>query len=182
MQSIPRNTRFLSTPSARRATGRPAGRLPHPQISIHALREEGDPTVPPLAIDDGQFLSTPSARRATPSGAGRKPSKNISIHALREEGDIDELREIAVEEDFYPRPPRGGRRVPSALDARQREFLSTPSARRATTGGQMASPAHGNFYPRPPRGGRREPESRFCCCRKFLSTPSARRATCLPCF
>ena len=101
---------FLSTPSARRATGRPAGRLPHPQISIHALREEGDPTVPPLAIDDGQFLSTPSARRATPSGAGRKPSKNISIHALREEGDIDELREIAVEEDFYPRPPRGGRR------------------------------------------------------------------------
>ena len=80
------------------------------KISIHALREEGDPTVPPLAIDDGQFLSTPSARRATPSGAGRKPSKNISIHALREEGDIDELREIAVEEDFYPRPPRGGRR------------------------------------------------------------------------
>ena len=177
MQSIPRNTRFLSTPSARRATGRPAGRLPHPQISIHALREEGDPTVPPLAIDDGQFLSTPSARRATPSGAGRKPSKNISIHALREEGDIDELREIAVEEDFYPRPPRGGRLVYHfqhprlvliSIHALREEgdphtrhdthtrtlFLSTPSARRATA---LIYP-QGGFGP-------------------FLSTPSARRAT-----
>ena len=80
--------KFLSTPSARRATFKPE------QSSVL----------------QGLFLSTPSARRATPSGAGRKPSKNISIHALREEGDIDELREIAVEEDFYPRPPRGGRR------------------------------------------------------------------------
>ena len=38
------------------------------QISIHALREEGDT-----------------------GGAGRRPSKNISIHALREEGDIPSL-------------------------------------------------------------------------------------------
>ena len=57
-------TAFLSTPSARRAThfvlrsGLPA------QISIHALREEGDPFPGP--------------------GCSRS---SISIHALREEGD-----------------------------------------------------------------------------------------------
>ena len=81
---------FLSTPSARRATGgvigivgklldfypRPprGGRLTGehmtgtvPDISIHALREEGD--FPPwwLAPPSRSFLSTPSARRATVS-------------------------------------------------------------------------------------------------------------------
>ena len=33
----------------------------------------------------------------------------ISIHALREEGDESEAEVIANVEDFYPRPPRGGR-------------------------------------------------------------------------
>ena len=56
------------------------------------------------------FLSTPSARRATPrcllSGYGFR----ISIHALREEGDVHNLSPFRFEMDFYPRPPRGGRR------------------------------------------------------------------------
>ena len=34
--------------------------------------------------------------------------------------------------NFYPRPPRGGRRYKTALKLRKVEFLSTPSARRAT--------------------------------------------------
>ena len=34
---------FLSTPSARRATNDFAQRIPVLEISIHALREEGDP-------------------------------------------------------------------------------------------------------------------------------------------
>ena len=34
------------------------------------------------------------------------------------------------------------------------EFLSTPSARRATSGGASKQAAHHHFYPRPPRGGR----------------------------
>ena len=34
-------------------------------ISIHALREEGDPVDDPTLISDMKFLSTPSARRAT---------------------------------------------------------------------------------------------------------------------
>ena len=33
---------FLSTPSARRATPAPQPEQPTPEISIHALREEGD--------------------------------------------------------------------------------------------------------------------------------------------
>ena len=57
------------------------------------------------------FLSTPSARRATTGGAGRKPTKNISIHALREEGDILMLILLWITCYFYPRPPRGGRRL-----------------------------------------------------------------------
>ena len=58
------------------------------QISIHALREEGDA----LALDLGAQVV------------------EISIHALREEGDL--------------RPP--------FLRHRWSQFLSTPSARRAT--------------------------------------------------
>ena len=79
-------------------------------------------------------------------------------------------------------------------------FLSTPSARRATTTlvGEMS--AHSDFYPRPPRGGRLHQEGAgsgrctisihalreegdgpltcaFDISSQFLSTPSARRAT-----
>ena len=56
--------KFLSTPSARRATG---GIVP------------GDITV--------KFLSTPSARRATIFTRSKITNTAISIHALREEGD-----------------------------------------------------------------------------------------------
>ena len=34
----------------------------------------------------------------------------ISIHALREEGDYAAETVVDGPEDFYPRPPRGGRR------------------------------------------------------------------------
>ena len=36
----------------------------------------------------------------------------ISIHALREEGDQPGKPAALVLSDFYPRPPRGGRRLP----------------------------------------------------------------------
>ena len=35
---------------------------------------------------------------------------------------------------FYPRPPRGGRPVKAKCQDPSQEFLSTPSARRATAG------------------------------------------------
>ena len=81
------STKFLSTPSARRATDYRLVRLAKFDISIHALREEGDAVAVCRQLLTERFLSTPSARRAMVGGAGRKPSKDISIHALREEGD-----------------------------------------------------------------------------------------------
>ena len=103
-------------------------------ISIHALREEGDRSTTPFWASPMKFLSTPSARRATLVYGRQRRGKLISIHALREEGDdfvfgllaagdvisIHALREEGDEEDmeiiyckldFYPRPPRGGRRT-----------------------------------------------------------------------
>ena len=38
-----------------------------------------------------------------------KDSTPISIHALREEGDNSRLLKTTKKDDFYPRPPRGGR-------------------------------------------------------------------------
>ena len=123
---------FLSTPSARRATGSGRVALRSKRISIHALREEGDANRMELELPYHQFLSTPSARRATyfffiPSrllwisihalreegdlwGMGHVViAAAISIHALREEGDRLEEENSRQDRHFYPRPPRGGR-------------------------------------------------------------------------
>ena len=101
---------FLSTPSARRATGGTAYDLAELVISIHALREEGDACTAGSGSRSSTFLSTPSARRATVKVCLRCMRFGISIHALREEGD-----------DFFPR-----------ILLASGSFLSTPSARRAT--------------------------------------------------
>ena len=125
------------------------------KISIHALREEGDPmhrlwqTVPfnfnPRPPRGGRrftyktaafvwvFQSTPSARRATrhPVDDGHF-SFFISIHALREEGDNNDGERVYQRWYFNPRPPRGGRPHPAPHGQQQ----------------------NGNFNPRPPRGGR----------------------------
>ena len=167
---------FLSTPSARRATQiRSHKRYPCPisihalreegdvslplgivlrSISIHALREEGDPEPCKVVIYALIFLSTPSARRATAFSSLLCGSVVISIHALREEGDMAPLRGLGASLYFYPRPPRGGRPEQPEHWNRRRRFLSTPSARRATP--LWLHPRRGkkNFYPRPPRGGR----------------------------
>ena len=146
---------FLSTPSARRATHRSGRRKRRLGISIHALREEGDSILFDFEQLLQQFLSTPSARRATfpwfgsscrttdfyprpPRGgrpahpSDREQVSQISIHALREEGDV----------------------LGSAAGAAGGEFLSTPSARRATTVSARPQLWGFYFYPRPPRGGR----------------------------
>ena len=137
-----RSRKFLSTPSARRATrafhstvpglryfyprpprgGRqscPHSRLQRLGISIHALREEGD-------LHPGDVDWPPV----------------ISIHALREEGDISS----------------------SAVFSAMGVFLSTPSARRATPEWRGMLRSGCNFYPRPPRGGRRRGVWLFSTC------------------
>ena len=174
---------------------------PLPPISIHALREEGDHDAIVDYRADGRFLSTPSARRATnkllcaadepgyfyprPPRGGRlsqellRSKRNcISIHALREEGDSTPitgavwmrqflstpsarratallfLRPASLMH-FYPRPPRGGRQALVQHSAMSVAFLSTPSARRATYCTTAGGDGQHYFYPRPPRGGRR---------------------------
>ena len=57
-------------------------------------------------------------------------------------------------------------------------FLSTPSARRATSCCGRLSDGKTYFYPRPPRGGRLGFHVTDRDVWEFLSTPSARRATC----
>ena len=57
------------------------------------------------------------------------------------------------------------------------QFLSTPSARRATSQRREPLLNLSDFYPRPPRGGRLDTEAAAVAFIKFLSTPSARRAT-----
>ena len=78
---------FQSTPSARRATTAGEAMPLHLQISIHALREEGDDTAVGTSLYNLGFQSTPSARRATVCSQVSGLKLMISIHALREEGD-----------------------------------------------------------------------------------------------
>ena len=124
-----------------------------------------------------EFLSTPSARRAT-----ARPGPSTARHR-----------------NFYPRPPRGGRRKRGSAAEEYSGFLSTPSARRATRAPQGTGEGRKHFYPRPPRGGRQKSAPLAVCASnfyprpprggrlrilwdsfsddEFLSTPSARRAT-----
>ena len=146
--------KFLSTPSARRATRSCSGRTWrnsyfYPRPPRGGRREELKDHVSIML-----FLSTPSARRATLVRGRQRRGKLISIHALREEGDLTPGRYTARENNFYPRPPRGGR--PQLRSSRTSEI---------------------HFYPRPPRGGRRNSKHKSTTVYQFLSTPSARRAT-----
>ena len=79
--------------------------------------------------------------------------------------------------DFYPRPPRGGRRF-RAYDRQRIVPISTHALREEGDAG-LPGCAGGreNFYPRPPRGGRQFSFGRGIPLPKFLPTPSARRAT-----
>ena len=157
MTSKPANLRqFLSTPSARRATY----------------------TTAPQTLAELQFLSTPSARRATQ----HKSSQTQRRH------------------DFYPRPPRGGRPTrrqyplrPTTISIhalreegdmnrhsatkRHGQFLSTPSARRATTSLLCVNKLTTAFLSTPSARRATAGAGRSRCAPRFLSTPSARRAT-----
>ena len=121
-----------------------------------------------------------------PPRGGRQPGcrprcrfSKISIHALREEGDESQHHTVAFPLDFYPRPPRGGRRSFWPQYSRYSQFLSTPSARRATGG---RSPRHQDqgFLSTPSARRATGLRAGWCFANLFLSTPSARRATTCP--
>ena len=130
-----------------------SARPPALPISIHALREEGD--VDLVVVNVVRVISIHALREEGDRWIWRFISaSSISIHALREEGAPHSNGPIKETVNFYPRPPRGGRRGGAAMIPFPDKFLSTPSARRATLAPGAAIMA-----------------------RLFLSTPSARRAT-----
>ena len=148
--------KFLSTPSARRATGA-ANRSATIML---------------------QFLSTPSARRATspwwsvpllrPYFYPRPPRGGRRLTALL-------WSRCCC--DFYPRPPRGGRQVAIHASYAISEFLSTPSARRATYQVQSGPACHPiSIHALREEGDAGRPAI-IVSNNQFLSTPSARRAT-----
>ena len=118
-----RYTRFLSTPSARRATIRASVWLQLlSSISIHALREEGDHWASALHWGANRFLSTPSARRATAKTETKSlfsyklynilhefrraliynGSKNDPNHAKRHKNPVRRCRKNAENSPFAP--------------------------------------------------------------------------------
>ena len=123
-------------------------------ISIHALREEGDASLPEGLL-----------------------RRSISIHALREEGDFSKVTYRAIRHHFYPRPPRGGRPGRRRWLSMPYNFYPRPPRGGRRVGWFCFTTDRIDFYPRPPRGGRPSgttiPTNRD----SFLSTPSARRAT-----
>ena len=158
--SVP-HRQFLSTPSARRATVSVVESFFCFQISIHALREEGDVRGHADYSPRADFYPRPP-RGGRPRWSRPQRQRSpisihalceegdecpdvlpvaflISIHALREEGDSLSLLALSSVMDFYPRPPRGGR----------------PAA-------SMTTKPLCYFYPRPPRGGRRFLFSSMC--------------------
>ncbi len=135
LRHIHQKEEFLSTPSARRATREtyPAGGGAV-YISIHALREEGDVTSGRPRQQNRQFLSTPSARRAT-CGAGATLLAFLFLSTPSARRATKHCpRPLPRSRNFYPRPPRGGRRPARAA----------------------RPPPRSDFYPRPPRGGRQQ--------------------------
>ena len=79
-------TIFLSTPSARRATPDTATKVVLYEISIHALREEGD--------------RASSSRRCHSMYFYPRPPRGGRLNT------VARIYELTY---FYPRPPRGGR-------------------------------------------------------------------------
>ena len=125
------------------------------RISIHALREEGDSRAACSSMPAFVFLSTPSARRATSTLV--LPNHGIFY--------------------FYPRPPRGGRRLEVAICAASAGIsihaLREEGDSRDVDGQRVISISihalreEGDSWTTVSEGGRFP----------FLSTPSARRAT-----
>ena len=105
-----KKNKFLSTPSARRATDRGEVQLCSADISIHALREEGDERFNAQRFGICDFYPRPPRGGRQEACTAALEADDISIHALREEGD----------------------KIVYSIRQDVTVFLSTPSARRAT--------------------------------------------------
>ena len=147
---------FLSTPSARRATTRLAMFFVVKKHFYPRPPRGGRQLSHSLAGTAADFYPRPP-RGGRPSCPWRPVHAAccISIHALREEGDdnhttlpfvLGNISIHALREEGDPNHITGSIRC--------HLFLSTPSARRATSRCAAAHLCDVDFYPRPPRGGR----------------------------
>ena len=169
---------FLSTPSARRATQAADRFVIALVISIHALREEGDTEQQHKASTRKKFLSTPSARRATQWRTVALATGEISIHALREEGDRIRARIVEVQVISIHALREEGDPAEQKCSCGVKRFLSTPSARRATSAARGVGQPDTVFLSTPSaRRATSRAANSFAQAEIFLSTPSARRAT-----
>ena len=147
---------FQSTPSARRATGRMGQPARAAQISIHALREEGDVRTPTAAPTLSYFNPRPPRGGRPVIRAGDAAAIPISIHALREEGDSVPGTTSAPAPDFNPRPPRGGRRTDCPARQQDNDISIHALREEGDALPEMSTSLGVDFNPRPPRGGRQQ--------------------------
>ena len=150
-------------------------------ISIHALRGEGDklpwnacpvvcefqstPSVGRattayrrLQSAQSPFQSTPSVGRATPAGYHNGSGTVISIHALRGEGDCCHGVVIGTARTISIHALRGEGDIDNGIN----------------------TPFNEHFNPRPPWGGRHIGNRHLLISIRFQSTPSVGRATSSP--
>ena len=93
----------------------------------------GRPSKLPKTYTEYIFLSTPSARRATMVVNEKVADRTIFLSTpSARRATAGRLLRNSDRSNFYPRPPRGGRRSSINSPKKNRRFLSTPSARRAT--------------------------------------------------
>ena len=173
----PKSRRFLSTPSARRATAEFALTF---AIILHFYPRppRGGRRRQTAGLMPGKyFYPRPPRGGRLGNACGNALPINFYPRPPRG-GRRRQTAGLMLGKYFYPRPPRGGRPAgkTSGMPAHtisihalreegdaprqwatiiHRGFLSTPSARRATCSGNPPRLPGSHFYPRPPRGGRR---------------------------
>ena len=132
LRSSQRHNFYPRPPRGGRPCGCRSGRGSR-SISIHALREEGDRVHLPKADSGQNFYPRPPRGGRLPQWSLNRLFIFISIHALREEGDGLDRLDIEAEQGISIHALREeGDRAAVGLVEVVVQFLSTPSARRAT--------------------------------------------------
>ena len=146
--------RFLSTPSARRATQCATGTGCH-QSNFYPRPPRGG------RLPRSTTPAPPTNFYPRPPRGGRR-SRRYGPHDPHY---------------FYPRPPRGGRRSGCCSPRHASDHFYPRPPRGGRRRSRPIRPLIIDFYPRPPRGGRPRESLPVSLPQSFLSTPSARRAT-----
>ena len=146
------------------------------EISIHALREEGDAPSGRNTPDTPNFYPRPPRGGRLEGAVHGIKTKDFYPRPPRGGRRVSGLVG-ASPTYFYPRPPRGGRQLARRLQGVQQGFLSTPSARRATGDvDRVEATIDISIHALREEGDLLDRWEEYSL-ETFLSTPSARRAT-----